>query len=383
MADAARVASSSQATTTAGSTQKERLDNQILHLLYVREVRRGSGSRICRAAAGSDSSLAFLPQEFDACVELIDKHFENNVVSEYPLYLKALIERQRGACGPLTAPLLLSWRVPSLTASPPLRAGNIHDSLLLFQEATALNPGNPENLKQVRWRACEGLRHVSRRVAASHRARTEIPGGALLLPPRQAQGRARRVRRGAANKCADTRPGLPFPPSFDGTVTLTSSRPRTRAGPDDWEIWHHKGLSFTYLKASPTGNILSPGRHLPAPLSASAAPIPPAPHLPPPLPPDRHPQQQQYNDAIACFRRANECQPHDTTFIQLGKVHVLMENLEAAIQARSARRFALLPALSSGGTPPHTARRDGWNEIAHGCFAGGGLWRRCTTRRWS
>lgn len=119
---------------------------------------------------------------------------------------------------------------------------------------------------------------------------------------------------------------------------------RARAGPDDWEIWHHKGLSFTYLKV----------RHTAAPSSR---------HLPchrPPL--TEHPTPaslaQQFNDAIECFRHANECQPHDATFIQLGKVHVLMENFEAAIQVcknnsttAAAARMPGCLATSTAGTP--------------------------------
>lgn len=57
MADAARVASSAQATTA--SAPKERLDNQVLHLLYVREARRHVYSS-CRLAAARFCILSFL-----------------------------------------------------------------------------------------------------------------------------------------------------------------------------------------------------------------------------------------------------------------------------------------------------------------------------------
>ena len=60
-----------------------------------------------------------------------------------------------------------------------------------------------------------------------------------------------------------------------------------RIGIDDWEIWHNKGLCYTYLK--------------------------------------------QYDTAIDCFKKANAIQRHDTTFIQLGKVYTLQENYKAAI----------------------------------------------------
>lgn len=61
-----------------------------------------------------------------------------------------------------------------------------------------------------------------------------------------------------------------------------------KLGLEDWEVVHNKGLCYMYLK--------------------------------------------QYKKAIECFKQANEIQRHDTTYMQLGKVHTLMENYEAAIE---------------------------------------------------
>jgi len=61
--------------------------------------------------------------DYDACLETIESHLkECRGLSEYPIYVKALIKRQRG---------------------------EIAESLQLFQAATCLNPHNICNLKQV------------------------------------------------------------------------------------------------------------------------------------------------------------------------------------------------------------------------------------------
>mmetsp|Transcript_10287 Transcript_10287/g.19430 ORF Transcript_10287/g.19430 Transcript_10287/m.19430 type:complete len:437 (+) Transcript_10287:32-1342(+) len=61
-----------------------------------------------------------------------------------------------------------------------------------------------------------------------------------------------------------------------------------RIGIDDWEVWHNKGLCHLYLK--------------------------------------------KYSHAIECFKQANSIQRHDSTYMQLGKVHTLQENYKAAIE---------------------------------------------------
>lgn len=72
--------------------------NWLLHMLYVR-------------------------QEYDACLEAVEESLVASCgMSEYALYIKALIKRQRG---------------------------EIQESLQLFQAATCLNPRNTCNLKQV------------------------------------------------------------------------------------------------------------------------------------------------------------------------------------------------------------------------------------------
>ncbi len=67
--------------------------------------------------------VEYTNQEFDSCLAHIDSILEqNDGLAEYPLYVKALIRR---------------------------RQGKIQESLQLFQKATALNPANILNLKQV------------------------------------------------------------------------------------------------------------------------------------------------------------------------------------------------------------------------------------------
>ena len=57
---------------------------------------------------------------------------------------------------------------------------------------------------------------------------------------------------------------------------------------NDWEIWHNKGLCYMYLK--------------------------------------------RYEDAIKSFEKANQLQRHDTTFMQLARVHTLVKQFEKAIE---------------------------------------------------
>jgi Bardet-Biedl syndrome 4 protein len=60
--------------------------------------------------------------EWDACLAAIEQQLQRSPSCEYPLYVKALIFRQRG---------------------------RIHESLALFQTATCLNPRSTNNLTQV------------------------------------------------------------------------------------------------------------------------------------------------------------------------------------------------------------------------------------------
>ena len=81
----------------AGVVLRERL-NHLIHTQYIR-------------------------QDYDACMATIEQQLkECRGVAEYPIYVKALIKRQRG---------------------------EINESLSLFQAATCLNPHNLANLKQV------------------------------------------------------------------------------------------------------------------------------------------------------------------------------------------------------------------------------------------
>eukprot|EP00899_Mesostigma_viride_P005871 jgi/Mesvir1/15285/Mv06500-RA.1 len=82
----------------SSSTQIREKNNYYIYLLYVR-------------------------QEFDKCLKVIETQLaECNGLCEYPIYVKALIKRQRG---------------------------EIQESLQLFQAATCLNPASADNLKQV------------------------------------------------------------------------------------------------------------------------------------------------------------------------------------------------------------------------------------------
>uniref|UniRef100_A0A7S2IJS5 Tetratricopeptide repeat protein n=1 Tax=Haptolina brevifila TaxID=156173 RepID=A0A7S2IJS5_9EUKA len=63
------------------------------------------------------------PRRYDVCLQTIEQQLKDcRGMAEYPIYIKALIKRQRG---------------------------EINESLQLFQAATCLNPNNIANLKQV------------------------------------------------------------------------------------------------------------------------------------------------------------------------------------------------------------------------------------------
>ena len=67
--------------------------------------------------------IQYVRQDYDDCLKTIEAHLAQcRGLAEYPIYVKALIKRQRG---------------------------EINESLQLFQAATCLNPHNVSNLKQV------------------------------------------------------------------------------------------------------------------------------------------------------------------------------------------------------------------------------------------
>lgn len=147
----------------------------------------------------------YVRQDFEECLKVIEDALqETEGLCEYALYVKALIQRQRG---------------------------RIQQSLQLFQQATAINPHNTANLKQV---------GRSLYLLGKHRAAVDV---------------------------------------YDEA---------SKIGSPDWEVLHNKGLCFMYLK--------------------------------------------QYEKAIECFRIANDIQPHDSTYVQLGKVYTLQDDYRAAIQ---------------------------------------------------
>jgi len=42
--------------------------------------------------------------------------------------------------------------------------------------------------------------------------------------------------------------------------------------------------------------------------------------------------QKKYAKSIECFREANNCKRHDSTFMQLGKVYTLQDKYKEAIE---------------------------------------------------
>eukprot|EP00397_Hematodinium_sp_SG-2012_P028840 GEMP01030404.1.p1 GENE.GEMP01030404.1~~GEMP01030404.1.p1 ORF type:complete len:400 (+),score=64.75 GEMP01030404.1:35-1234(+) len=108
--------------------------------------------------------------------------------------------------------------------------GRIQESLDLFQAAACINPRNIHNIKQV---------GRSLYLLGKHRAAIAVYDDAHKFKP------------------------------------------------DDWEIWHNKGLCHLYLRS--------------------------------------------YGAAEDCFQQANSIQRHDITFLQLGKVYALQENFKGAI----------------------------------------------------
>ena len=144
-------------------------------------------------------------QEYASCLKHIDELMTStNGQCEYGIYIKALICRQQG---------------------------RINDSLLLFQQATLLNPHNINNLKQV--------------------------GRSLFLLGKHKQA----------------------------IEVYTEAQ---RIGIDDWEVWYNKGLCYIQLKL--------------------------------------------YPEALDALQQSNTLQRHDSTYLQIGKVHTLQENYEAAIE---------------------------------------------------
>ena len=144
-------------------------------------------------------------QEYTGCLKHIDELIAStHGQCEYGIYIKALISRQQG---------------------------RINDSLLLFQQATLLNPHNINNLKQV--------------------------GRSLFLLGKHKQA-----------------------------IEVYSEA--QRIGIDDWEVWYNKGLCYIQLKC--------------------------------------------YPEALDALQQSNTLQRHDSTYMQIGKVHTLQENYEAAIE---------------------------------------------------
>ncbi|MEW5315332.1 MAG: hypothetical protein WDW38_006772 [Sanguina aurantia] len=147
----------------------------------------------------------YVRQEFEECMKVIELALtETDGLCEYAIFVKALIQRQKG---------------------------HVQESLVLFQLATSLNPHNVANFKQV--------------------------GRSMYLLGKY-------------------------------KAALDVYEEAQKIGAPDWEIMHNKGMCYMYLK--------------------------------------------QYDRAIECFRTANDIQPHDSTYVQLGKVYTLMDDYATAIE---------------------------------------------------
>ena len=126
--------------------------------------------------------------EFDECLAVVEKALTaSNGLNEYPLYVKALITRQRG---------------------------EIQQALELFQAATCLNPSNVRNLKQV---------GHSLYLLGKHKAALGVYEQARSL-----SAELRKTREEAKGE--------------------EKSSSRRSKGGDDWELWHNSGLCHAYLK---------------------------------------------------------------------------------------------------------------------------------------
>ena len=108
--------------------------------------------------------------EFDECLAVVEKALTaSNGLNEYPLYVKALITRQRG---------------------------EIQQALELFQDATCLNPSNVRNLKQVghslyllgKHKAALGVYEQARSLSAELRKTREEAKGEEKSSSRRSKG---------------------------------------------------------------------------------------------------------------------------------------------------------------------------------------------------
>jgi Bardet-Biedl syndrome 4 protein len=116
----------------------------------------------------------YVRHEHDACLALIEEVLaEFDGLCEYPIYVKALVQRRRG---------------------------RIQESLQLFQAATALNPHNVQNLKQV---------GRSLYLLGKHKAAVEV---------------------------------------YEEAEKMAAEARGDDGGHEDWEIYHQKGLCYARSK---------------------------------------------------------------------------------------------------------------------------------------
>ena len=169
-------------------------------------------------------------QEFDAALELIDQHLKSGV-AEYPLYVKALIRRQRGAARARLC-LLVCLKNHNMISRPRC-AGRPRRSCARVAAAvsgcdglkpeqpgepqTGVSPARRPGVARVQRAAPShppatllSLVHASRSLLA--RSALRLLGGAVALSTGQAQSRDRGVRRSATPQCVPGIEGLPPAP---------------------------------------------------------------------------------------------------------------------------------------------------------------------------
>jgi len=129
----------------------------------------------------------YVSHEWDECLAAIEQQLQRFPSCEYPLYVKALIYRQRG---------------------------RIHESLALFQTATCLNPRSANNLTQV---------GHSLALLGKHKQALTVYAEAAKTAQEQAAAGA---TNGAGGKGAGSGSG---------------------SWPEDWALLHHSGASHLAL----------------------------------------------------------------------------------------------------------------------------------------
>jgi Bardet-Biedl syndrome 4 protein len=132
---------------------------------------------------------------------------------------------------PPSQQLLVSCTALLLPPLPPaIAAGRIQESLRLFQQATALNPHNVLNLKQVP--------PLRLKPAPSRPARALRRAAAPGLPGRRPAPRSRRP----------SQVGRSLALLGKHRQAVDVYQEAQKLSPDDWELWYSRGLCLSHLK---------------------------------------------------------------------------------------------------------------------------------------